>query len=123
MNEALKVANSHKKELRSFMIDEGVTLPAAPEHKPKSEPEAVPEGARMTENEIMNTLSINFVYASNLCSGSASQSVRTDVGLMFLKFHIDKLSLGMKAKSLMRKRGWLKVPPFYHPPGAPSKNR
>ncbi|MGP4071106.1 DUF3231 family protein [Piscibacillus sp. B03] len=121
VNEALKVANSHKQELRNFMIEEGIPLPKAPEHKPNSEPEAVPEGAKLTDDEIMNTLSINFVYAGNMCGGAASQSVRTDVGIMFLKFQIDKFSLGMKAKSLMRKRGWLKIPPYYHPPGAPSK--
>lgn len=123
VNEALKVANSHKKEMRSFMVEEGIPLPKAPEHKPNSEPEAVPEGAKLTDDEIMNTLSINFVYAGNMCGASASQSVRTDIGIMFLKFQIDKFSLGMKAKSLMRKRGWLKIPPYYHPPGAPSKNK
>ncbi|WP_124220433.1 DUF3231 family protein [Aquisalibacillus elongatus] len=84
VKEALEVATSHKKELRDFMIAEGITLPPAPEHKPKSDPKAVPEGARLTEDEIMNTLSINFVYAGDMCAASASQSVRTDVGLMFL---------------------------------------
>ncbi|TFB19513.1 DUF3231 family protein [Filobacillus milosensis] len=123
VKDALEVANSHKKQLRDFMIKEGITLPSAPEHKPKSEPQSVPEGARLTDDEIMNTLSINFVYAGDMCAASASQSIRTDVGLMFLKFQIDKFSLGVKAKDMMKNRGWLKMPPYYHPPGAPNPNQ
>ncbi|GEL76461.1 DUF3231 family protein [Tenuibacillus multivorans] len=118
--DALKVANSHKQELRDFMLKEGVPLPSSPEHKPKADPKAVPEGTKLTDDELMNTLSINFVYAGDMCAAAASQCIRTDVGLMFLKFQVDKFSLGFSAKEIMRKRGWLKRPPAYNPPGAPN---
>jgi hypothetical protein len=28
--------------------------------------------------------------------------------------------MGFKLKTIMRKRGWIKVPPYYYPPGMPS---
>ncbi|WP_191963100.1 DUF3231 family protein [Virgibacillus necropolis] len=56
-----------------------------------------------------------------MCVGYASQCLRTDVALMFLKFQTDKLAIALKTKDLMMKRGWLKVPPFYHPPGSPNQ--
>ncbi|TMN23352.1 DUF3231 family protein [Lentibacillus cibarius] len=118
--DALATARSHKKQLTEFMRKEGVRLPTAPEDKPNSDPNAVPIGAGFTDNELANTLLINFVVASDMCAASASQSLRTDVGLMFLKFQTEKLSLAFKAKELMQKKGWLKVPPFYQPPGAPN---
>ena len=117
--ESLKIAKSHKKELSEFMQQEGVSLPASPEDKPRSDPNAVPLGAKLTEDELINTLNINFIFAADMCATSASQSLRTDVGLKFLKFQTDKLVLGYKAKKLMQKKGWLKIPPYYRPPGTP----
>lgn len=120
---AMKIAEAHKKQLSEFMRKEGITLPPSPESKPKSDPSAIPLGAKLTEDEIVNTLVVNFVFAADMCAASASQSLRTDVGLMFLQFQMDKLSLGFKAKELMQKKGWLKIPPYFHPPGSPSQNR
>ncbi len=98
--------------MSEFMRKEGVSLPNAPEDKPQSDPNAIPIGAKFTDNELANTLMINFVVAADMCAASASQSLRTDLGLMFLKFQTEKLSLGFKAKEIMQKKGWLKVPPF-----------
>lgn len=117
--DAIKIAQSHKKELTEVMIKEGVNLPPSPESKPNSDPNAIPQGVKFTNDELVNTLNINFVTAADMCTAAASQCLRTDIGLMFLKFQTDKLSLGFKAKELMQKKGWLKVPPHYHPPGAP----
>ena len=117
--DSLKVAQSHKKELTDFMRKEGVVLPEAPEDKPKSDPNAVPSGARFTEDELANTLNINFVIAADMCAAAASQCVRTDVGLMFFKFQADKIVLAFKAKELMLQKGWLKHPPIYYSPGLP----
>jgi hypothetical protein len=119
IQKALNVAKSHQKHLTQFMRDEGIPLPPLPEDKPKSDPNAVPLGAKLTDDEIANTLVVNFVYAADTCAASASQCLRTDVGLMFLNFQSDKLALGYQAKSLMQEKGWLKIPPYYHPPGSP----
>lgn len=94
-----------------------------PEDKPESNPSDVPLGAKLTDSELINTLNINFVTAADMCAASSSQSLRTDVAKMFLKFQTDKLSMGLRSKELMQKKGWLKVPPFYQPPGSPAKDR
>lgn len=119
--EGLTVADSHKEKLGDFMQAEGVPLPTLPQDKPKSDPKAIPLGAKFTDSELANAISINFIVASDMCATSASQSLRTDVGLMFLSFQADKLALGFKIKELMQKKGWLKIPPFYVPPGSPEQ--
>jgi hypothetical protein len=118
-NEGLKTAEAHKKELSVFMKQEGIPLPSQPEGKPKSDPNAIPLGVKFTDNELANAIAINLVVAADMSAAAASQSLRTDIGLMFLKFQMDKLTIGYKAKALMQKKGWLKIPPFYYPPGLP----
>lgn len=113
---AKAVADSHKKQLSEFMETEGIPLPSNPKDKPSIDPKMVPIEAKFTEDEIINTLVVNFVFAADTCAASASQCLRVDVGLMFLNFQADKLALGYKAKAIMKKNGWLKVPPFYNPP-------
>ncbi|HLR22462.1 MAG TPA: DUF3231 family protein [Pseudogracilibacillus sp.] len=116
--DAYKVTTSHKNELSELMRQEGIPLSDASATKPESNPEAIPLGAKFTDSELINTLNINFVIAADMCATAASQSLRTDISLIFLKFQTDKLSLGLKAKEIMRSKGWLKVPPAYYPPGA-----
>ena len=116
LEDSLQVAQSHIKQISKFMQDEGIPLPEPPNSKPKTNPEAIPTGAKFTDNELANTIGINFVIASNMCAASASQSLRTDVGIMFLQFQMDKLTLNFKLKNLMQRKGWLKIPPFYSAP-------
>ncbi|MGG3471218.1 hypothetical protein ABES02_27565 [Neobacillus pocheonensis] len=49
-----------------------------------------------------------------------SQSIRNDIGLKWARLQTEKMVLAMEVKIAMRKRGWIKVPPYYYPPGAPS---
>lgn len=114
---------SHKKEVSEFMHREGVPLSNAFEDKPESDPNAIPLGAKFTDDELANTINMNFIIAADMCAAAASQSLRTDVAIMFLKFQTDKLSLGLQTKELMQDKGWLKVPPFYRPPGAPDSKK
>lgn len=123
LQDALKVVSSHKKELTDFMVQEGVPLPNSPEKKPESDPNAIPLGAKFTDNELVNTINLNFVIAADMCAASASDSLRTDLAIMFIKFQTEKLSLGLKAKELMQRKGWLKIPPYYHPPGGSSHQK
>lgn len=117
--DGLNIAKSHKQQLSKLMKEEGVTIPVSPEDKPYSDPSAIPVGARFTDDELVNTININFVAAADMCAAAASQCLRTDVGVMFIKFQTEKLALGFKAKELMQKKGWLKTPPYYQPPGTP----
>lgn len=117
LEQGLEVAQAHKKQMTEFMQKEGLPLPDQPQPKSNSEPSAVPVGAKFTDNELSNAVSINFVIASNMLTASASQCIRTDVGLMFLQFQMDKVMMGFRMKNLMQKKGWLKIPPAYNPTG------
>lgn len=118
-----KLTTSHKKEMSEFMQQEGISLPEMPENKPESNPNEVPLGAKLTDDELINTININFITAADMCAASASQCLRTDVALMFIKFQTDKLSIGLKSRELMKKKGWLKMPPSYQAPGMPTKDK
>jgi hypothetical protein len=117
LDHALKIALSHKEQISEFMQKEGIALPDEPQAKAKSDPKAIPIGAKFTDKELANAISINFILASDMLAASASQSIRTDVGLQFLQFQMEKMMLGFKMKNLMQKRGWLKIPPAFTSPG------
>ena len=119
LNASMELAHAHAKELRDFMLSEGVTLPPVSELKPISEPETVPMGVKLTDDEIANALSIKVVANYMMCANGAIQSVRNDVGMMFVKFQAEKLKFGASLKTLMRRRGWIKIPPYYVPNGLP----
>ncbi|GAE29961.1 DUF3231 family protein [Alkalihalobacillus hemicellulosilyticus] len=118
LEEDLKLGTSQRKRLHDFMIKEGITLPPAPEDMPISDPNSIPLGVKLTDNVIANELSLKIVSLIMRAAGAASESIRTDVGLLFIQFQAEKLAFANRLKHLMRKRGWIKVPPFYVPPGS-----
>lgn len=119
--EAINIAKSHQKEIKEFLLKEGVPLPTEPQEKPPAESKLIPIGAKFTDSELANALSINFATVTVMCTQAASQSLRIDVGTIFLKYQLDKMMVGIKIKKLMEKRGWLKIPPYYYPPGKPQE--
>lgn len=121
LHASMDLAEAQAKELRNFMLQEGVTLPPVSEMKPKSEPHLVPMGVKLTDNEIANALSIKVVANYLMCANGTVQSVRNDVGMMFASFQAEKLKFGASLKTLMRKRGWIKIPPYYVPTGLPTQ--
>lgn len=114
-----KLGQSQIKDLQDFMIREGIPLPPASEAKPDSDPSSIPNGVKMTDNELANGLSIKIVALIMNAASAASQSVRNDIGYLFVKFLGEKLVLGTNIKAMMMNRGWIKIPPYYYPPGAP----
>jgi hypothetical protein len=119
LNASMDLAIAQAKELRELLLSEGVPLPPVSEPKPDSAPNAVPMGIKLTDDEIANALSIKLVANYMMCSNGAVQSVRNDVALMFVKFQEEKLKFGASLKTMMRKRGWIKIPPYYVPNGLP----
>jgi hypothetical protein len=123
LNHALKkcydICDSHAERLKTFMIREGVQLPQLSETRPDSDPEAIPDGVKQTDYEIANGLSIKVASAIVQCATGVAESIRTDVGLMWTEFVQDYIIFGAPLKEMMSRRGWLKQPPFYHPPGLP----
>lgn len=119
IHEAKELATEQRKTLEAFMIKEGVPLSNSAESKPKSDPNAVPLGAKSTDLEIANLLAAKVTSNIIMCSTNITQSVRNDVGLMWIRFHTEKSIYGMELKTRMREHGWIKMPPSFYPPGAP----
>jgi hypothetical protein len=117
LNEGMSLGNSQLKQLKAFMINEGIPLSRSSENKPKSDPNSIPLGVKTTDYEIANFLSIKVATNIIMCGNNISQSIRSDIGLMWMEFLVEKAQYGFKLKTAMRKRGWVKVPPFYYPPG------
>lgn len=119
VEDSKRQCDAHADKLRSFMLGDGITLPPSPEPKPGSDPNAVPLGAKLTDEEIANGLSLKTTSLILSATNALTQSVRTDVGLLFMDFLNEKIAFGATLKELMRRRGWIKVPPYYYPPGLP----
>ena len=118
LEEDMKLGTSQRERLHNFMVKEGITLPPAPEDMPISTPSSIPPGVKLTDDVIANDLSLKIASLIMRATGAASESIRTDVGLLFIQFQSEKLAFATKIKHLMRKRGWIKIPPFYLPPGS-----
>ncbi|MDQ0918421.1 DUF3231 family protein [Paenibacillus sp. V4I5] len=72
----------------------------------------------MTDEVLVNELSFKIVSLILRAAGANAESIRTDFGIMFLQFQAEKVMLGSKLKQLMIQRGWIKMPPFFIPPGS-----
>ncbi|WP_306010406.1 DUF3231 family protein [Bacillus sp. MMSF_3328] len=120
LKESLEQCDAQRQRFKKFMQVEGVHLPPTSEPRPNSDPNAVPLGTKLTDDEIVNGLSIKTITAITHCAAGASQSIRIDVSSLFTQCLLEKMKYGYSLKHAMRKRGWIKVPPYYYPPGAPS---
>jgi hypothetical protein len=121
LQEGVMVFKSQKERLIEFLRLEGVPLPPMSESKPSSDPNKIPLGVKLTDDEIANSLNIKLVMGISACIIALNESIRNDVGLIWAEFLQEYLVFGAVLKPLLRKRGWLKVPPFYYPPGAPTQ--
>lgn len=120
LEKTMEGASSQSRRLLDFMQTEGVPTPPVSEPKPVSDPNLVPLGAKLTDNEIANLVSVKLAAVVLACAVSATESIRNDVGKMFLEFEEEAVIYGMLIKTLMKKRGWIKIPPYFVPPGVPS---
>jgi spore coat protein CotF len=118
LEEDMKLGTSQRKRLHEFMIKEGITLPPAPEDMPISDSNSIPLGVKLTDDVIANELSLKIISLIMKAASATSESIRTDVGFLFIQFQTEKLAFATRLKHLMRKRGWIRIPPFYVPPGS-----
>lgn len=121
LTDVIKLCESQIKKISQFMKDEGVPLPDVTSAKPKSEAKDIPLGVKLTDVEIANGIAFKLVTCLQACSLGQASAIRNDVGMMFFEFYIEWSTYGTTLKTLMRKRGWLKVPPYYFPPGSPKQ--
>ncbi|RSK26013.1 DUF3231 family protein [Bacillus sp. HMF5848] len=119
--EALKHSwdDCHKQvvEIQKVLREEGVSLPPTAEPKPKTSSEAIPSGVKLTDDEIANGVVIKLVSAISFCGVGLSQAIRADIGSMWYNFLNVRVKFSAYYMPIMRKRGWIKVPPYYVPNG------
>lgn len=121
LNDVIKICESQVKKLSQFMRQEGVALPEVSSAKPNSNPNQVPLGVKLTDDEITNGIAFKLLNCMQTCSKGQVDAIRNDVGMMWFQFYTEWIAVGSTLKTLMRKRGWLKVPPYYYVPGTPIK--
>ncbi|MGM0847063.1 MAG: DUF3231 family protein [Bacillota bacterium] len=119
LTDMVKVCESQVEKLSLFMKKEGIPLPDVTSSKPESQPNSIPLGVKLTDDEITNGIAFKLVTSMMASAKGQADSVRNDVGLMWFGFYTEWTNFGTTLKTLMRKRGWLKVPPYYYPPGMP----
>lgn len=119
--EAVKMFKSQKERMIAFLLAEGVPVPLLSESKPQSNPNDVPLGVKLSDDELANSLNIKMVILITYYSNAIIQSVRNDVVLIWLEYLQEYMTFGATLKALVKRRGWLKVPPYYYAPGAPIK--
>jgi hypothetical protein len=120
LNDAIKMCEGQFQKLSSFMKKEGIPLPEVSPAKPNSEPNAIPLGVKLTDDEITNGITLKLTACLMMSAKGEVDAIRTDLGVIWFKFHTEMLTFGVTLKALMIKRGWLKVPPYYYPPGQPT---
>ncbi|MDQ0252720.1 hypothetical protein J2S74_000092 [Evansella vedderi] len=123
LEKALQGSTADTQRILTFMKDEGIPIPTSQGEKTKSNPNEVPEGVRLTDEEIANLISVKVASSITFCAQAMSQTIRSDVGILFIQMMVNLMNYAASLKSLMKSRGWLKEPPRYHPPGSPSNNK
>ncbi|WP_108670303.1 DUF3231 family protein [Peribacillus acanthi] len=119
LKEKLKdiIENVHRpmvNELQEFFRKEGIPLPNTTPEKPFGDYRSIPDGAKFTDEEIANFLAYNLVVGINAATRGLTEAVRTDVGYMFMKYQMMKVTFALTLKELMIRKGWIKIPPYYN---------
>jgi hypothetical protein len=118
LNDAYKMCKSQAGRLEDFFIKEGIPLPEHSAPKPRSTPNAISPGIIITDDELVNGVSIKIAFSIVECASVQAQAIRSDVGMIWAEFQSEMLTFSATLKALMAKRGWLKIPPYYYPSGS-----
>ncbi|MBD0383992.1 DUF3231 family protein [Paenibacillus sedimenti] len=100
-------------DLTEFLKAEGIPLPQGTPEKPVGDFRNMPEGSKLSDEEVANLLSFNIMMGINYACRGMTEAVRPDVAAMFAKFQIKKVTYSILLKDLLMKKGWLKVPPYF----------
>lgn len=119
LQKAYEGSTADTQRLLTFMKEEGVPIPTSKGEKTKSDPNEVPEGVKLTDEEIANLISVKVASSITFCAQAMSQTIRSDVGILFIQMMVNLMNYAASLKTMMKSRGWLKEPPKYIPPGSP----
>lgn len=106
------------KELTEFLQAEGVPLPDSTPAKPVGDFRSIPEGAKLSDEEVANLTSFNLVLGISYACRGMTEAVRPDVAAMFARFLMKKAAFAIPFRMLLQNKGWLRVPPAYKPEGS-----
>lgn len=110
------INNVHRpmiEELTEFFKKEGIPLPETTPEKNMGEYKTLPEDAVMGDEELANLIIYNLVVGITAATRGITESVRADVGYMFLKYFMMKVTFSITFKKLLEDKGWLNEPPYY----------
>jgi hypothetical protein len=96
---------------KEVMLNRGIPLPESSPDKPKADPWQIPPGARFDDGQVANMIVIKIQGLLVFCHEGLSRSLQQDLAAMYYAFQTHVLAQGGSLASLMRKRGWLRVPP------------
>ena len=103
------------KKIAAFFTKEGVAFPLEMPRHPQAVPAEIPPGARMHDLEIANLHAMKLQALMATCAANMQDTVRDDIGAMWVALHTQLVATSLKHKKLMQKRGWLIMPPPYAP--------
>ncbi|MEH7419542.1 DUF3231 family protein [Neobacillus drentensis] len=101
-------------ELIEFLKKEGIPLPKTTTEKPLGDFQNIPEGAKLNDEELANLMSYNLAMGVTTAAKGLSESIRSDVGLLFSKILMKKTMAGLRVKQYLDRHEWLRVPPYYN---------
>jgi hypothetical protein len=85
--------------------------PYLPE-RPKAQLADIPVGARITDPEISVLIAADLAASITTCSQMIGKAIREDVAGLFGKYHITKVTLGLRNLRMSKEKGWLVPPPL-----------
>ncbi|MFC0559364.1 DUF3231 family protein [Halalkalibacter alkalisediminis] len=117
LKDAYKMCQGQSERLEKLLIKEGVPLPDTSPALPKSSPDDIPLGVKMSDDELANGIGVKIAGSLVECATGQAQSIRNDVGMMWAEFQAELLVFSATLRALKKRRGWLKIPPYFQPPG------
>ncbi|TLS51257.1 DUF3231 family protein [Paenibacillus antri] len=111
LQELMDIHSEIRKDIIGFLQKEGVPLPETTPPKKQGDFESIPADAKLSDQEAAQLVSENLVVAMTMAARGITEAVRTDVGAMFAKFFMSKVTFGITYKAFLQKKGWLLVPP------------
>ncbi|WP_226375396.1 DUF3231 family protein [Effusibacillus dendaii] len=104
--------------MNEFLKHEGVPLPRnTPDKSVSGDRLVINDSSRLTDEEIANTIMFNELMGIQIAVRGVTESTRSDVGAVFLKYFLFlkcflmKVSWMQTLQHLMKQRGYLKIPP------------
>lgn len=100
-------------KVQEVMLNKGLSLPDITPDKPKADPGQIPVGARFEDPQIANMLVVKIQGLLLFCHEGLARTLQQDLAAMYYTFQSHVLAQGATLTPLMRKRGWLRLPPVF----------